>query len=54
MRSRLKLPATRADKVPATSGQVLLLKPLAQVIALLVFAGGAHACLLYTSPSPRD
>ena len=43
MRSRLKLPATRADKVPATSGQVLLLKPLAQVIALLVFAGGAHA-----------
>lgn len=43
MRSRLKLPATRADKVLATSGQVLLLKPLAQVIALLVFAGGAHA-----------
>ncbi|MBJ2248146.1 filamentous haemagglutinin family protein [Pseudomonas haemolytica] len=43
MRSRLKLPATRAAKVPATAGQVLLLKPLAQVIALLVFAGGAHA-----------
>ncbi|ASV37981.1 hemagglutinin [Pseudomonas sp. NS1(2017)] len=43
MRSRLKLPATRAAKVPATAGQVLLLKPLAQVIALLVFTGGAHA-----------
>jgi filamentous hemagglutinin family protein len=44
MRSRLKLPAARAAKMPATAGQpVLLLKPLAQVIALLVFAGGAHA-----------
>ncbi|MGR3889710.1 filamentous haemagglutinin family protein [Pseudomonas sp. 1152_12] len=43
MRSRLKPPASRAAKVPATAGPVLLLKPLAQVIALLVFAGGAHA-----------
>ncbi|TFF02633.1 filamentous hemagglutinin N-terminal domain-containing protein [Pseudomonas sp. BCA14] len=43
MRSRLKPSATRAAKAPATAGQVLLLKPLAQVIALMVFAGGAHA-----------
>ncbi|MCT9826746.1 filamentous haemagglutinin family protein [Pseudomonas veronii] len=44
MRSRLKLPANRAANVPATAGQpVLRLKPLAHVIALLVFTGGAHA-----------
>ncbi|SED34830.1 filamentous haemagglutinin family protein [Pseudomonas costantinii] len=44
MRSRLKLPATRAAHVPTAAGQpVLRLTPLAHVIALLVFAGGAHA-----------